>query len=55
MTSIVYALRNPTMPGLVKIGMTDRYATARMKDLYGSGVPLPFECICEDTHGKREY
>lgn len=45
MTSIVYALRNPAMPGLVKIGKTDRDATARMKDLYGSGVPLPFECV----------
>ena len=45
MTSIVYALRNPAMPGLIKIGRTDRSATARMNDLYGSGVPLPFECI----------
>ena len=45
MTSIVYALRNPAMPGLVKIGRTERDAAARMKGLYGSGVPLPFECI----------
>ena len=36
-------------------GDTDRDATARMKDLHGSGVPLPFECIYEDTYGKREY
>ena len=36
-------------------GATDRDATARMKDLLGSGVPLPFECIHEDTYGKREY
>lgn len=48
---IVYALTNPAMPGLVKIGMTSRMEIAqRMKELYSStGVPLPFECVyaCE--------
>jgi hypothetical protein len=33
------------MPGLVKIGMTTRDNTEeRMKELYGTGVPVPFEC-----------
>lgn len=42
---IVYVLTNPAMPGLVKIGMTTREnLDARMKELYGTGVPVPFEC-----------
>ena len=42
---IVYVLTNPAMPGLVKIGMTTRdNLDARMKELYGTGVPVPFEC-----------
>lgn len=42
---IVYVLTNPAMPGLVKIGMTTRdNIDARMKELYGTGVPVPFEC-----------
>ena len=42
---IVYLLTNPCMPGLVKIGMTTRdYIEARMKELYTTGVPVPFEC-----------
>ena len=46
MPNIVYVLTNPAMPGLVKIGMTDRDDVQnRMKDLYTTGVPLPFECV----------
>ena len=42
---IVYVLTNPAMPGLVKIGMTSRNnIDERMKELYGTGVPVPFEC-----------
>lgn len=42
---IVYVLANPCMPGLVKIGMTERSnIEARLKELYTTGVPLPFEC-----------
>lgn len=42
---IVYVLTNPAMPGLVKIGMTTRNEIeARMKELYSTGVPVPFEC-----------
>lgn len=42
---IVYILTNPVMPGLVKIGRTTRKdVEVRMKELYGTGVPVPFEC-----------
>ena len=42
---IVYILRNPAMPNLVKIGMTTRSEVAiRMSELNTTGVPLPFEC-----------
>ena len=42
---IVYLLTNKAMPGLVKIGMTtQKEIEQRMKELYTTGVPLPFEC-----------
>ena len=42
---IVYVLTNSAMPGIVKIGMTQRAdLEQRMKELYGTGVPVPFEC-----------
>ena len=42
---IVYLLTNPVMPGLVKIGMTaQKDIDKRMKELYTTGVPVPFEC-----------
>lgn len=41
----VYLLTNPAMPGIVKIGMTCREELdERLKELYTTGVPLPFEC-----------
>lgn len=43
---IVYVLTNRVMPGLVKIGMTTRKdIDARMKELYTTGVPVPFDCV----------
>ena len=46
MVSIVYVLKNPGMPGLLKIGRTDRDdPTTRMEELYTTGVPFPFECV----------
>ena len=46
MPNIVYVLTNPAMPGIVKIGMTDRPdAQFRMSELYTTGVPLPFDCV----------
>ncbi|MGL5228180.1 MAG: GIY-YIG nuclease family protein [Bacteroidales bacterium] len=47
---IIYVLTNSTMPGLVKIGMTTRESIdTRMKELYSTGVPVPFDCeyACE--------
>ena len=42
---LVYVLTNSAMPGLVKIGMTTRDSVdTRMKELYSTGVPVPFEC-----------
>lgn len=42
---LVYVLTNPAMPGLVKIGMTQRSGLEqRMRELYGTGVPVPFKC-----------
>lgn len=42
---IVYLLTNACMPGIVKIGKTSRSNLQnRMKELYTTGVPIPFEC-----------
>lgn len=42
---IVYILRNEAMPGLIKIGRTSGDLAVRMKQLYTTGVPVPFQCI----------
>lgn len=43
---IVYLLTNACMPGIVKIGKTTRKdLQQRMKELYTTGVPVPFECV----------
>ena len=43
----IYCLSNPAMPGLLKIGMIhnadERTPLDRAKELYKTGVPLPFE------------
>ena len=44
MYKIIYALKNPAMPGLIKIGVTINIEQ-RMKNLYKTGVPVPFECL----------
>lgn len=44
-SQIVYVLTNPAMPDLVKIGMTTQLEVEdRMRQLYGTGVPVPFDC-----------
>ena len=55
MPNIVYVLTNPAMPGIVKIGMTDRAdVLRRMNELYSTGVPLPFECtIARQIEGRE--
>jgi hypothetical protein len=49
MAEIVYIITNETMPGLVKIGMTNTDLAGRIRSLYQTGVPLPFELFyaCE--------
>lgn len=43
---IVYVLTNSAMPGLVKIGKTTQEEVdLRMKQLFSTGVPVPFECV----------
>jgi hypothetical protein len=45
LSQIVYVLTNPVMPGIVKIGKTTQLEVAeRMKQLYSTGVPVPFDC-----------
>lgn len=38
----MYALSNPAMPGLIKIGKTCRSTVSRINELFQTGVPLPF-------------
>lgn len=43
----IYVLRNECMPGIYKIGMTDRSPSNRCEELSRStSVPLPFEIVC---------
>jgi T5orf172 domain len=53
MVDIVYVLTNEAMPGLIKIGCTNVDLAARIKQLYSTGVPLPFELFyaCEVKDG----
>ena len=41
---IVYVLINEAMPNFIKVGTTKRPIEERMKGLYSTGVPVPFEC-----------
>ena len=44
-SQIVYVLTNPAMVGLVKIGKTTQLEVEdRMKQLFSTGVPVPFDC-----------
>jgi tetratricopeptide (TPR) repeat protein len=56
----VYALMNPSMKGLVKIGKTTRQPKDRAEELSSvTGVPTPFvvvyECFFEDCSKAEEY
>lgn len=39
----IYIATNKAMPGLVKIGMTSKHPSKRLKELYTTGVPYPFK------------
>ena len=41
----IYVLTNSAMPGYTKVGKTMNNVEQRMKELDGTGVPLPFECF----------
>ncbi len=44
-SQIIYVLTNAAMPGLIKVGKTTQLEVKdRMKQLYSTGVPVPFEC-----------
>ena len=43
MPNFIYVLSNEAMPNLVKIGITTDI-NERMRQLYSTGVPLPFTC-----------
>lgn len=43
MADIVYLLTNESMPGLVKVGRTNGDLAVRIRQLFQTGVPLPFE------------
>jgi hypothetical protein len=45
MSGIIYVLTNAAMPGLIKIGKTNRDIGDRIKELDTTGTPLPFECF----------
>lgn len=46
----LYVLMNPAMPGLIKIGRTNRAAASRVMELSGAtGVPVPF-VLLYDVH-----
>ena len=39
----IYCFSNPSMPGILKVGMTERTPEERVKELFTTGVPLPFK------------
>src|SRR5258706_9815760 len=56
----IYVLVNPSLPGLVKIGRTEREPEARARELSGAtGVPTPFLLVFEahfdDAHAAEDY
>jgi hypothetical protein len=42
--SFVYILTNESMPGYIKIGITERPVTDRVLELDNTSVPIPFQC-----------
>ena len=39
----IYCLSNPYMPGILKVGMTEKKPEERAKELFRTGVPAPFK------------
>ena len=53
MSETVYILINEAMPGLIKIGRTNGDLAARIRQLFSTSLPLPFELFyaCEVNDG----
>jgi len=49
----IYIAKNQAMPGLLKIGYTEKVPTARVDELFTTGVPEPFQiayyCLVDDA------
>lgn len=43
MSGFIYILSNESMPGLLKIGYTERHPKERLRELQSTGVPTPFK------------
>lgn len=51
----IYVLSNPSMPGIVKIGRTDRTPSERATELSSAtGIPTPFTILWEEPTGNPE-
>jgi hypothetical protein len=47
MAEIIYILTNPVMPGIVKMGKTDKEdVQERVSQLFTTAIPVPFDCVC---------
>jgi len=51
----IYVASNKAMPGLVKIGMTTKKPRERLKELYTTGVPVPFNLVFEQSVKDPRY
>ncbi|MBF0641458.1 GIY-YIG nuclease family protein [Pseudomonas protegens] len=47
-SGFVYIMINPAMPGLVKIGLTERTSDDRAKDLRSTGLPTDFITVYDE-------
>lgn len=54
-TGFVYVMINPTMQGLVKIGLTKKSSNERTKGLRGTGVPDDFLVVYDELLTDCEY
>lgn len=54
----IYILSNPAMPGLLKIGLSQKVPDQRAEELFTTGVPQPFiveyYCIVDDCSDLEE-
>ena len=55
----IYILSNPSMDGVLKVGMSKRGAIIRSNELYATGVPTPFviefDMLVDDCRGIEVY